>query len=86
MLIGETPQEPEPKWYLIYPNNRYKFAFDVFIGIVLLYSCNTTAVQLAFFSDDPSEALERINLFVDILFYIDILATFFSVVEDKSLN
>lgn len=46
MLLGisEENEVKEKKWYLIYPKNSYKFAFDIFVGLVLLYSCNMTAV------------------------------------------
>ena len=87
--IGEYV-EPQKKWYLIYPNNPLKLAFDLLIAIMLIYSCCAVPIQLAFFSDSINSEHNQFwfisFLVVDIFFYIDIVATFFTVYVDKDLN
>ena len=72
--IGEYV-EPQKKWYLIYPNNPLKLAFDLLIAIMLIYSCCAVPIQLAFFSDSINSEHNQFwfisFLVVDIFFYID---------------
>ena len=85
-ILGDASDvEHEKKWFLIYPGNRLKLAFDFVIALLLIYTCNAVPIQLAFFSDGE-ENFTISNMIVDVFFYIDILVTFFTVIVDKDLD
>lgn len=75
---------------IIYPENTFRKWWELFITIVLLYSCCATPYHLAF---DPEDT--RINslndvaldqLIVDSLFLIDLVLNFFFAYYDKDFN
>lgn len=89
MLLGFSAETrpPEKKWYIIYPENRCKLLFDLIVAVLLLYSCNSAAVQMAFINDlSDHDELHISNLIVDFVFILDIILTFFTAIKDKHLN
>ena len=39
------------KPHLIYPSECWKVVFDMFISLLLVYSCNVVPIQIAFAGD-----------------------------------
>lgn len=81
------------KAFLIYPENKVKAKWDVFMTIVLIISCMTTPLVLAFTPKSGSTGELNwliINSVIDILFFVDICVTFntatydgyFQIIED----
>ena len=46
--------KPKQDLCLIMPNNSYKISWDVFITIVLVYSCLTVTIQMALLEENLS--------------------------------
>ena len=70
---------------LILPSNKKKQLWDILIMMLLLYTAIFVPIKVAFF-EETSDSLFAFELIVDLLFIIDIIVTFFSVVEDKRGN
>jgi hypothetical protein len=66
---------------LIYPEDHFKKYWDIFVAIVLVFSCLVTPYRVALIEQD-SQAWVRINAVVDTLFLIDILVIFNSAYYD----
>lgn len=71
--------------FLIYPENRLKSNWDIFMTLILILSCLTTPLLLAFTPelDSDSELVWLItNIIIDVLFLIDICVTFNTAIYD----
>lgn len=79
------------KEYLIYPEDRLRIHWDLFITLVLLISCMTTPYRIAFGEHVEPMGWMITNYFIDGMFLIDICINFNSafynndylVVEDR---
>lgn len=71
--------EPGRKSYLIYPGDRVYF--DLFISLLLVYSCNMVPLQMAFHEDMDLLGWNIVNWTIDGFFYLDIVLTFLTVVQ-----
>lgn len=74
---------------MIYPDNKYKIIWELFVNLLLIVVCFLTPAQLAF-SKDPEEGKEEgitseriTNLIIDIFFITDIFVSFFSATENE---
>ena len=91
MKLERMRHRNERKMYLMYPEDRIKQTWDMFITLILLVSCMLTPYRIAF--GDIEEPLEWkiINFSIDALFLIDIFVIFnsafyddeFIIVEDR---
>jgi hypothetical protein len=82
---GCTPKDRR-KNCLIYPESVIKENWDLFMVIVLMASCMTTPINLAF--DPKGASIEKwkiYNLTVDLLFLVDIIVVFNSALHDEYL-
>lgn len=75
------------KRWLIYPDENKKVAWDIFISLILLFSCFITPFDLAF----PNIVEEYQNYrimgnVIDIIFLIDIFVNFASAYQDNFFN
>ena len=50
-LTENLDEEFVRKPHLIYPSECWKVVFDMFISLLLVYSCNVVPIQLAFADD-----------------------------------
>jgi len=66
---------------MIYPCQE-KLVWDLFITLVLFFSCIETPYRIAFVKEDGSLGL-LIGYSVDLMFFIDIILTFNSAIEDN---
>lgn len=81
----------ERKSYLIYPDSCWKAYFDLFIVVLLIFSCNLIPVLLAFQTStdafgDEVRGWTITNLVIDFMFLVDIVLLFFTVLVDEELN
>ena len=65
------------KDYIIYPENKYKSAWDLWMTLVLVFTCIQTPLNIAFNDLDNSNDNGRyVDYVIDFLFFIDILVIF----------
>jgi hypothetical protein len=62
---------------MIYPSNEMKMNWDLFMALVLIYSCTTTPIKIAFSYTDGNLALQVSDYMIDGLFFIDSFLNFF---------
>lgn len=67
------------KWFLIYPEDRFKTYWDLIVAVALIVTCSITPVRLAFYDDD-STGWRVFNEFINIVFGIDIIVIFFTAI------
>ena len=75
--------------FLIYPENRIKSNWDFFMTFVLIFSCLTTPLLLAFIPKAESvneQVWFIINLIIDVLFGIDICLTFNTAIYNNNFQ
>ena len=77
-------ERKDKKPYLLYPEDPFKKYWDFYITIILLISCVTTPLRIAFADPVEGDPLEWdiINNFIDFCFLIDIFAVFCSAYYD----
>lgn len=66
------------KWYLLYPDENFSMNWQIIISNILIISVFLTPYQLAF--PEIQEKYEKFNtflVFVDGMFYADIILNFF---------
>lgn len=67
---------------LLHPDNSFKVKWDIFIMLILLFSCIITPLRLAF-DDDESQAWTIALYTIDILFFLDIVIIFNTIIHDE---
>lgn len=63
------------KLFIIYPEDSWKSKWDIFISLVLIASCLSTPIELAFF-EEPTIGWKYSNFSIDLMFFIDIIIIF----------
>lgn len=79
-------QREDRKWYLLYPEDIWKQRWDSFMTLILILTCTTTPLFIAFHKPDTDRQVDPFivsNVVVDILFGIDIVVVFFSAFYDE---
>jgi hypothetical protein len=75
---------------IIYPENRIKQIWELFMILVLLISCLITPVEIAFAkSTTPADGFDMhtiVGFVFDALFFIDVVVIFFSAYVDDNLK
>ena len=75
------------KRYMLYPEDEIKGQWDVFITLVLLFTCITTPARIAFDNDDDIEVgWETTRWIVDFFFLVDIIINFNSAYQDDDFK
>ena len=70
---------------MIYPEDHFKKYWDIFIAMVLVFSCLVTPYRVALVEEDTA-AWKSLNSVVDILFLFDILIIFNSAYFDEDFK
>ena len=77
------------KFGIIYPESKNKSFWDLFMTVVLLVTCFLTPLDIAFDKaseftnvENASNFSSFIDLFIDVMFFIDILVIFNSAYYD----
>ena len=82
------------KLCLIYPENKYKDNWDMFMAIVLITTCMIAPVRIAFHEEGKESAGWTVfNLTIDFLFFVDIIVIFntayydgdFRIIDERKL-
>lgn len=73
---------------MIYPDNKYKNPYDLFVALVLIFSCLLSPLYIAFESDNEEKKVgwEVVNWSIDGVFLIDIFVMFFSAFYDDDFR
>ena len=72
--------------YLIYPENRKKAIWDLWMTFVLLVTCLVTPLNIAFTDEEDELGILIVDLMVDSLFGIDILVIFNTAFYDQDVE
>ena len=79
--LKKPSSEGKRKSCMIYPNDSFKIWWDVFVSIILLISCFSTPLDLAFPQVAENDAdYRRFNYTIDCLFLVDIIISFLSAI------
>lgn len=70
---------------LIYPDNKFYAFWDLFMTVVLLFSCIITPIHLALF-EELNETWTAINWSIDAFFFVDILVNFNAATYDDDFE
>jgi hypothetical protein len=70
-------QREVTKPWMIYPENPNKANWDLFVTIILVFTCITTPARMAFVEKD-SGGWVAVRWIIDIIFLLDITIIFFS--------
>lgn len=88
LKIGESKEKEtdekvvkQKTGFLIYPSNKLKQAWDLWIVALLLYTAIFVPYRVSFEDDTPT-GLFFFELFIDFSFLTDIVVTFFAVYDD----
>ena len=84
--IARKQQEQliKQKSCMIFPNNKYKQWWDLFIVLLLIYTALLVPFNVCFF--DVSSTFQLMwDILVDLLFVIDIILAFFCAHEDRGV-
>ena len=68
-------ERSDVKRWLIYPENKHKEAWDLFMTVILLYTCISTPYNIAFITKMDTTGI-IIGGIIDFLFLIDIIVIF----------
>ena len=75
------------KRFIIYPGNKYRVAWELYINFLLLVISFLTPLQLAFGARGESQSqlpsTRAVNYFVDACFLLDVVLSFFSASENQ---
>ena len=80
------------KQFLFYPEDQFKANWDLFISVVLIFTCLSTPFRLAFVEQDNT-TWTILNFSIDLMFLLDIIFIFnsaysdedFKIIDDRSL-
>ena len=64
------------KAFIIYPENKDKGIWELFMTLILLTTCVITPLNIAFSLEDTNPEIYYINVVIDLLFFIDIIVIF----------
>ena len=64
------------------PTNPKKQAWDIVVMILLVYTATWVPIKVCFI-DESTDFDFWLDSFIDLLFFIDIVVTFFTIVEDE---
>ena len=68
-------EREDRKPYMFYPEDTNKANWDLFITVVLVYTCVATPARIAF-STDETFGWKFVRILVDLLFLVDIIIIF----------
>lgn len=79
---GKKTKKNKGNKCLIFSNNQYKIGWDLFVSVLLLIVCVVVPYRITFVVDEDPDVEMAFNLF-DIMFAIDMIASFFTTIPDE---
>jgi CRP-like cAMP-binding protein/voltage-gated potassium channel Kch len=73
------------KMWLINPFHQYKILWDFFVGLLIIYSVLVVPVEIAF-NADAFDGSQTLNLVINGFFFIDIILSFFTAIENVEVG
>ena len=70
---------------MIYPEDKFKTRWDLFISIILIFVCFVTPVRISFVDEDTIEWTIALIIF-DSMFLIDMLIIFNSAIYNEEFK
>ena len=70
---------------MIYPEDTWKEQWDLFVSVILIFTCTITPYRLAFTEDD-SLTWKIVNYSVDLIFLTDMLLIFNTAFYDEDFK
>lgn len=70
---------------LIYPEDTWKEQWDLFVSLVLIFTCAVTPFRLAFIDKDDID-WEIINGVTDLIFFVDMILIFNTAFYDEDFK
>lgn len=70
---------------MIYPEDSWKQQWDIFISLILIFTCAVTPYRLAFIEEDSTDWV-IINYSVDCMFLIDMILCFNTAYYDEDFK
>ena len=61
---------------MLYPQDKFVFGWDIFINLLLVFTCIATPVRIAFESIKPSTSALVTDIVIDSMFFIDMIIIF----------
>lgn len=74
------------KSFIIYQDNNIKMVWDLYIALLLIYSCMSTPAKIAFSYGEGIFSWQVSDNVIDSSFGLDIVLSFFSAIEDDDLK
>ena len=75
------------KFCIMYPQDRLKLVWELIIAFILLVTCFTTPLNLAFQDlESGNNVYKGMQVTMDILFAIDIVINFFAAIQDENFR
>ena len=71
---------------MIYPDNKCKDKWDMYMAVVLISTCTISPVRIAFDNPTKGTGWEIFNNIVDFCFFIDILLIFNTAFYDEDFR
>jgi len=71
---------------IIYPEHKYKGYWDLFMTLILVITCILTPYNIAFYSGNEPPGLKYTILSIDILFLLDIVIIFNTVIYNEEME
>ena len=78
-------EREDRKPFMIYPEDSDKANWDLFITLVLVYTCVATPARIAFSTED-TVGWATVRWLVDFFFLVDIIIIFFSAYQDEDFK
>lgn len=63
---------------MIYPDNKHKSKWDLWIVIILLFVAIYVPLRIAYVEDKETDAWQVVNQIVNVTFLADMILTFFT--------
>ena len=70
---------------MIYPEDTWKEQWDLFVSLILIFTCAVTPFRLAFYETEDT-AWEITNGSVDLIFFIDMILIFNTAYYDEDFQ
>jgi hypothetical protein len=85
MDLGNPKQNIKHKRFILYPQDNFKTFWDIYISLILLISCFTAPIDIAFPDIETPSYLIFANC-IDYMFMIDICINFLSAYENDQFK
>ena len=80
-----SKRRPDQSKYLIYPEDSFKNGWDLYVAVILIFTCLVTPYRIALIEKDKPGWM-WLNYFIDFSFFVDMIFIFNSAYYDEEFN